>query len=340
MDPRETRTLAAAPRLRASAAVLSGRSSLAGCSVSSHPAGALPEGDAPAGVAFTPDGAEILIAHWESRNVIVWDASSGAFVREIPVSGSPMGVAVSADGLHAVTPNAFEDTASILDLALGMEVAVVPVGDQPGVVAISPDGTTAAVGNTVGGSLSIIHIGAGVELRRASGIGFTPSLGINFENASLGVRFTQPAFAGNGKIVHPDLFADRLRIVDVATGAVTSVVVPDGPEGVAVSASGATAILACGDADSVAVVDVASATLTKSIAVGADVFGGAIALDPTAGKAIVTVLNACLARRGGDRPRDRDPDLDAREPGRDRPRRRLRLRRGRDQRRRVAHRPR
>jgi DNA-binding beta-propeller fold protein YncE len=43
----------------------------------------------------------------------------------------------------------------------------------------------------------------------------------------------------------------------------------------------------------VAVVDVASATVTKTIAVGADVFGGAIALDPGAKKAVVAVFNAC-----------------------------------------------
>src|SRR5262245_1201552 len=220
-------------------------------------AGDAVEGDTPCGVAFTPDGAQILVAHTESRNVIVWDATTGAFVRAIAVSGSPFGLAVSSDGVHAVTANGPEDTASVLDLTSGLEVAVIPVGDQPGPVAISPDGTLAAVGNTVEGSISILDVAGGTELRRAGGIGFQATLGVNFENGSLSARFTQPAFAGNGKIVHPDTFADRLRIVDVATAAVTSVVVPDGPEGVAVSASGATAVVTCGNADSVAVVDVA-----------------------------------------------------------------------------------
>ncbi len=264
-----------------------------GPATSDIPAGDAPEGDTPSGVAFTPDGAEILVAHAESKNVIVWDATSGAFVRAIPVSGSPLGLAVSSDGLHAVTPNGFEDTASILDLVSGAESAVIPVGNQPGVVAISPDGTTAAVGNTVDGSISIVDIAGATELRRVSGLGFLATLTINFENGSLGTRFTQFVFAGDGKIVHPDYFADRVRIVDVATGAVTSLLVPDGPEGVAAAPGGATVVVACGAADSVAVIDVPSATVTDTIAVGADVFGGAIALNPDASKAVVAVLNAC-----------------------------------------------
>ncbi len=294
VDPGEVRTWVGSTGRPAPAGALPPQNLvLAGPGVSTTLAGDAPEGDTPCGVAFTPDGAEILVAHTESKNVIVWDATTGAFVRAIPVSGSPFGLAVSSDGVHAVTANGFEDTASILDLVSGVELAVIPVGNQPGSVAISPDGTTAAVGSTVDGSISILDLAAATELRRVSGLGFLATLSINFENGSLGARFTQFAFAGNGKLVHPDFFADRLRIVDVSTGAVTSIAVPDGPEGVAASAGGSTAVVACGGADSVAVIDVPSATVTKTIPVGADVFGGAIALDPAAGKAVVAVLNAC-----------------------------------------------
>jgi hypothetical protein len=100
--------------------------------------------------------------------------------------------------VHAVTPNGFEDTASILDLVSGLEIAVVPVGNQPGVVAISPDRTTAALGNTVDSSVSIVDIASATELRRVGGLGFLATLSINFENGSLGARFTQLALAGNG----------------------------------------------------------------------------------------------------------------------------------------------
>jgi YVTN family beta-propeller protein len=38
--------------------------------------GDLPEGDTPAGVVFTPDGSRILVAHRDSKNVIVYDAAT------------------------------------------------------------------------------------------------------------------------------------------------------------------------------------------------------------------------------------------------------------------------
>jgi hypothetical protein len=93
-----------------------------GFDVRFHSAGASPEGDAPSGIAFTPDGERILIAHRDSRNVLE-DSASGDFLGSIPVFGAPLDLAVSSDGRYAVTANGREDTASIIDLALGREVA-------------------------------------------------------------------------------------------------------------------------------------------------------------------------------------------------------------------------
>ena len=256
-------------------------------------AGAPAEGDSPSGMKFSPDGAHILISHWQSRNVIVWEAHGGTFVREIPVTGSPLGIAITPDGQRAVTPNVFEDTASILDLTAGTEIAVIPVGNQPGCVAISPDGTTAAVGNTVDGSISLIDIATQTETRRVNGIGFVGSISVNFENGSLAPSFRSFAFAGNGRLIHPDYFGNRIQIVDVATGLVTNIPAPARPHGVAVAPGGATAAVVHSDADAVTVVDVASASITSTIPLGADAFGGAISINPSATKAAVAVLNAC-----------------------------------------------
>jgi DNA-binding beta-propeller fold protein YncE len=242
---------------------------------------------------FSPDGAHILISHWQSGNVIVWDAHSGVFVREIAVTGSPLGIAITPDGLRAVTPNVFEDTASILDLTTGTEIAVIPVGNQPGCVAVSPNGAIAAVGNTVDGSISLIDIASQTEIRRVAGIGFVGSISINFENGSLAPSFRSFAFAGNDRLVHPDYFGNRIQIVNVTTGIVTNIVAPARPHGVAVDPTGATAVVVHSDADAVTVVDVASAAITNTIPLGADAFGGAISINPSATKAAVAVLNAC-----------------------------------------------
>jgi YVTN family beta-propeller protein len=264
-----------------------------GLDIRFHTAGGSPEGDAPSGIAFTPDGKRVLVAHAGSRNVIVRDVESGVFVAEIPVSGTPLDIAVTPDGRLAVTPNALEDTLSILDLALGREVAVVPVGNQPGVVAISPDGRTVVVGNTLASNLSIVDLARRVELRRVGGFDFSGTVHIGFQGGTLGVRFTRFVFAGNDTLVFPAIHADRLRILGVAAGGLRSVVVPDQPERVALSKDGRTAVVSCTGADALAIVDVPSATLVRTIPVGANLFGGAIALDPLARKALVSVVSGC-----------------------------------------------
>ena len=99
--------------------------------------GTAPEGDTPSGAVFTPNGTKFLVAHRDSKNVIVYDAATRNVLAAIALSGSPNDVAVTADGAFAVTANIFEDTASILNLTTNTEVAVVPVGNQPGTVRCS-----------------------------------------------------------------------------------------------------------------------------------------------------------------------------------------------------------
>lgn len=264
---------------------------LGGLAVTHHAGGATPEGDAPASPTFTPDGSRLLVPHWESRNLIEWDVASGAFVRAIALSGSPLDVAVTPDGLRALTANGFEDTLSFVDLVSGAETGTLALGNQPGIVAISPTGAHAAVGNTGEGTLSIVDLATGLELHRVGGLSYAMLLSINFESGAVSPHFPPFAFAGPGRVVHADRNSNRVAIVDVFSGALTTVATPAAPEGIAVSAAGNTAVALCSTGQAVAVIDVASATLTKTIVVG-DNFGGAIAVDPLATKAVVGVLNA------------------------------------------------
>jgi len=255
--------------------------------------GDLPEGDTPSGVAFTPDGAEIVVAHRDSRNLIVLNATTRAFLREIAISGWPNDVAVSADGVHAVTANLCRNTASIVDLATGQEIAVVPVGEQPGVVRITPDGTTAVVGNTVDSSLSVIDIETATELRRIPNAGFLGSITAAFEPGVVTASFSEFELADDATIVHPDYDADRVRIFDVATGAETTIVTDANPRTVDVTPDGSTAVVShTGSVRKITVIDVPSRTVTKTIAMPVDCWGG-ICIRPDATKAVVVVQNAC-----------------------------------------------
>jgi YVTN family beta-propeller protein len=256
--------------------------------------GIAPEGDTPMELAFTPDGSQIIIAHRDSQNLIVFDADTRQVVQTIPVTGSPNSMAISSDGLYAVTANIFEDTASIVDLVAGSEVAVVPVGDQPGVVRITPDGTMAVVGNTVDSSLSIIDIGAATEVRCIADAPFTLRTQWTPENGSVSYTFSSFEIAADNKtVIHPDRFGDRIQFFDIVAGTTFSLASSGSPASVAITPDGTKAVV--GHESSVrlvSVIDVASQSITKTIPTGADIRDGTIAINPSGTKAVVAVLNA------------------------------------------------
>lgn len=255
--------------------------------------GSAPEGDAPTGLVFTPDGSEILVAHRNTKNLVVFDAATRQVTRTIALSGSPHAVAVTSDGQYAVTANVYEDTVSIVTLATGVETATIPVGEQPGVVRITADGTTAVVGNTVSSELSVIDIASATELRRMPNAGFVASVSINFEPGVIAVAFSQFELAGNTAVVHPDYYADRIRVYDIGTGTETTLVCDDSPRGVAITPNGTTAVVShTANTHTISVVDVATPTITKTISLGESA-GGPICIRPDGGKALVAVLNAC-----------------------------------------------
>lgn len=255
--------------------------------------GSPPEGDTPSGVAFTPDGSSIVVAHRDTRNLIVFDANTRSVLMTIQLSGSPGDLAVSSDGVHAVTANVFENTVSIVDLTSASEVAVVPVGTQPGIVRITPDGSTAVVANTVDATLSIIDIGTASETRRVNAGGFLGSVSISFESGAITAAFGSFELAGNSTAVQPDYRAKAIHVIDLVTGAMTTLPSSANPRAVAVTPDGATAVVSHTlSAQVISVVDVAARTITKTIAIGADLFGP-LAVDPNGLKAVVAVQNAC-----------------------------------------------
>ncbi|MCK4871837.1 MAG: hypothetical protein KAS72_03835 [Phycisphaerales bacterium] len=252
-----------------------------------------PEGDTPVAAGFTTDGSLIIAAHRDSQNLILFDANTRDFVREIALSGSPQDMAVSSDGIHVVTANIFENTASIVDLTTGTEVAVIVVGDTPGVVRITPDGATAVVGNTVDGDLSIIDIATATELRRVAGIDFVASMTFAPETGAVTVSYNAFEMAGNTTAVHGDYYDNEIEIFDIVAGTVTTIPSDDHARHVAISADGTKAVVShTYGPQTISVVDVPSRTISKTIAIGADLYGP-ITMDPLGNKAVVSIQNAC-----------------------------------------------
>jgi YVTN family beta-propeller protein len=251
-----------------------------------------PEGDTPMELAFTPDGAKIVIAHRDSHNLVVFDAATRLVVGVIPVSGSPNSLAISSLGIYAVTANLFEDTASVVDLTTGNEVAVVPVGDQPGVVRISPDGLTAVVGNTLESSLSVIDIATATEVQRLAGASFMQIT--SFGAWAITYRFTDYEIAAdNATLVFPDTSGNQVMFFDIVTGDLTGVGSEPKPFAVDIAPDGVTAAIAHVYPETkLSVVNVPSKTITKWIQVGGTATSPtAVAINSTGTKAVMTLSN-------------------------------------------------
>lgn len=62
-----------------------------------------PEGDTASELAFTPDGSKIVVAHRDSKNLVVFDAATRQVLNVVPLSGSPNSLALSSLGTYAVT---------------------------------------------------------------------------------------------------------------------------------------------------------------------------------------------------------------------------------------------
>ncbi len=256
--------------------------------------GLAPEGDMPTDVQFLADGSQFIVAHRDSRNLLVYDAATQAFVQEIVLSGGPTAVAITPDGATAVTANFFEDTASIVDLVTGTEIAVVPVGDEPGIVRLTPSGTTAVVGNLIDLSVSVIDVASGTEVHRIAGAGFVLSTTIAFEPGAIVSNPSQLEIIDEMTAIAPDFWNDQIDFFDLAAGTVSSLAAQDQPRGIAITPDRSTAVIThTSSTKRLTVVDTATQTISKVIATGVDLWGP-VAVDPAGTLAVCGVQNACV----------------------------------------------
>ena len=126
-------------------AALFAMSLILGASPSSASAPAVPVGDGPVGVAFSPDGTFVLVTNYYSGSVSRVRTSDGFVTATISVGRVPLGIAISPDGSFAYVANRDSDSVSRIRLSDNTVQATVAVPGLPFGVAISPDGTQAYV---------------------------------------------------------------------------------------------------------------------------------------------------------------------------------------------------
>jgi len=256
-------------------------------------AGELPEGDGPSDVEFTPDGSAFVIAHRESKNLIVWDAATRAFVRAIDVPGAAQAFALTPDGQTAAVALVDVDQVSIIDMPTSSVAATLPVGLNPGVVRVMPAGDLAVVGVTGEAKLAVVDLASRSVVRTIPGVAFSQSFGFAPETGAVTLSYSEFEVLDNDRVLNLDVFGDAAQFVNVRTGVVTNVPIDPDSAGFSVSGDGSTiAIAHWFGARQITVLDAATESITGTIAAPVDL-SGEIVLDQTGSRAVVTVSNAC-----------------------------------------------
>jgi len=237
-------------------------------------------------------------AHREGTLVLLDVAGDKPAIQAaIAVAQHPAHVVPSADGKRAFVTDAAADAVVVVDLDTRAVVERVSVGSYPHGLRLSPDGRTLAVANMKGGSVSIIDTATLAERRRIAvgrkpvQVGFTPDgqrllVSLNGEDRLAIVdiatgRIIRKVRVGRGPIQvfatadgksalvanqgtaqRPD---NRVCLVPLdRPAAVQHIVTGAGAHGVAVSPDGKLAFITNTVANTVSVIDVASATVLRS----------------------------------------------------------------------------
>jgi YVTN family beta-propeller protein len=157
-------------------------------------------GDAPAGVAFLPDGSLAYISSSATDAVTVVNFATRSVIDAIAVGDSPAGLKVLPDGSQVWVTNsgagAGGNTVSVIDTADFNVIATIAVGVNPVDIAFTPDGATAYVVNSGSNSVSKISVATRTVVATITVAGTPTAVAVSPDGASLWV--TQSA---NGTVV-------------------------------------------------------------------------------------------------------------------------------------------
>jgi YVTN family beta-propeller protein len=221
-------------------------------------------GDAPQGVAVSPNGSRAYVTNFGSDTVSVINTATNTVSATITVGNGPVGVAVSPDGSRAYVTNAISNTVSVINTATNTVAATITVGGLPQGVAVSPAGTRAYVANGGSSTVSVINTATNT-------VSATIALGV----APRGVAVSPD----NSTVYVTSPVADTVSVIDTASNTViATITVGDNPQGVAVSPDGTRAYVTNFGSDTVSVINTATNTVAATIA-GNDPRGVAVSPD-------------------------------------------------------------
>jgi YVTN family beta-propeller protein len=236
-------------------------------------------GQAPIGVAITPDGAFAYVANLfgvdlvEPHDVSVIDTATNTVIATVEVGDLPSGVAITPDGRFAYVTNSGSDNVSVIDTATNTVTATVPLGGTARGIAITPDGAFAYVSS---GNVSVIDTASN-----------TVTATVDVSGAFRGIAITP-----DGDFAYVSTGGNNVAVIDLADNTVTATVplggvVPLGGivNGIAITPDGTFAYAATLDFGSrteesvVAVIDTAANTVTAGVRLNGSANGVAITPD-------------------------------------------------------------
>ncbi|MBI5362318.1 MAG: YncE family protein [Planctomycetes bacterium] len=258
-----------------------------------------PDADGPHELAFTPDGATVVIAHKDTDNLTFFDVNTRAVTHTVAVGDFPVQVAVTPNGQYALAPCVFSNAVSVVDVATHALVANVPVsGLQPFRVMITSDSQWAVVSVINDGVSSQFSV---ISLATLAETAVIPSTGqgvIGFygtpESGTTGYLFSKCVLASDDRtLVLPDRANARVTLYDrLGVLPSTTIATAAAPEGVDVSLDGTTAVVSHeGGARRISKIDLVSRTLAASFTTLSDLSDQLVRITPDKSHAIAAISN-------------------------------------------------
>ncbi len=206
---------------------------------------------------FSPDGSEIWTSQMNRNGqVLVYDATTFALKKTIPVGMEPAEVTMSANGKYAFVANGMSNSVTVINVADKSVAKTIPVGEDPVGAWPGADGMM-YVDNEIGQSISVINVNT-LSVTETVRLGFTP--GYAAHHPTRNELWVSQAGTGTGVVIFERMNGGWMKMGEVATG-------PDA-HAIVFTKDGATAYVTNQGAATVSVIDVAKRTKTKDIAVG------------------------------------------------------------------------
>ena len=217
---------------------------------------------------ITGDGKRLWVSNEDTAEASLVDVAAGQVVKRAPVGKEPEGVSIHPGGKVVYVTSEADNSVSVLDIESGQPVAQIATAARPRSVVFTPDGARAFVSCENAHTLTLIdartHTRTGeLEL---PGDGVRPmGMVVSPDGHTLYVS------GGRGKTVH-------VIALDGAAPQVKATIANVGarPWGIGVTSKGDRLYTANGSAGDVSVIDLATGTVTRHIAVGGSPWGLAI----------------------------------------------------------------